>query len=198
MNYRSIRTAVIVLLVLTGGICYSYSRNHGTRTETMDLLEPSVSSEILQSQSADAKERRSQNFYVYICGEVVSPGVYEMEEGSRIFQAVEKAGGFTERAAVESLNMAERISDGMKIEVLNVEEAKAAASAPSGGIKSKVNLNSASREELMTLRGIGEAKADDIIRYREVHGRFETIRDIMKISGIKDSAFEKIKEDITV
>ena len=64
--------------------------------------------------------------------------------------------------------------------------------------KVKVNLNTATREELMTLKGIGEAKADDIIAYRESHGGFQKIEDIKKISGIKDAAFEKIKDDITV
>lgn len=170
--------------------------------------------------------------YVHICGEVVSPGVYEMEEGSRIFQVVERAGGFTEQAAAQYLNMAQEVCDGMKIVVpdssfLEGEEqfgieagenggAKAGSAGPgiivpgtkgaavSGGtaggepVKGKVNLNTASKEELMTLKGIGEAKADDIISYRESHGGFTKIEDIMKISGIKNAAFEKIKDDITV
>lgn len=147
--------------------------------------------------------------YVHICGEVISPGVYELEDGSRVFQAVEKAGGLTENAAAEYLNMAERISDGMKIVVFSKEEAEAVkdrgvfpvSSSQEGqqqGQKSRINLNTATKEELMTLRGIGEAKADDILQYRESHGSFQKIEDIMKISGIKDAAFQKIKEDITV
>lgn len=170
--------------------------------------------------------------YVHICGEVVSPGVYEMEEGSRIFQVVERAGGFTEQAAAQYLNMAQEVCDGMKIVVPDTsslegeeqfgieagENGGAAAgkagpgiivpgtpkNAGNGGtaggepVKGKVNLNTASKEELMTLKGIGEAKADDIISYRESHGGFQKIEDIMKISGIKNAAFEKIKDDITV
>lgn len=149
------------------------------------------------------------SFYVHICGEVISPGVYELEDGSRVFQAVEKAGGLTENAAAEYLNMAERISDGMKIVVLSKEEAEAAkargelsisssAEKQEQGQKSRINLNTATKEELMTLRGIGKAKADDILQYRKSRGGFQKIEDIMKISGIKDAAFQKIKEDITV
>ncbi|MFT4006191.1 MAG: helix-hairpin-helix domain-containing protein [Lacrimispora sp.] len=154
-----------------------------------------------------AGEKTALPFYIHICGEVVSPGVYELEDGSRVFQAVERAGGFTDRAAAEYLNMAERIKDGMKIVVLSREEAEAAKARGELSLsreaspevqKTKVNLNTATKEELMTLRGIGEAKADDILRYRESHGGFQKIEDIMKISGIKDAAFQKIKEDITV
>ena len=154
-----------------------------------------------------AGEKTALPFYVHICGEVVSPGVYELEDGSRVFQAIERAGGFTDRAAAEYLNMAERIKDGMKIVVLSREEAEAAKARGELSLsreaspeiqKTKVNLNTATKEELMNLRGIGEAKADDILQYRESHGGFQKIEDIMKISGIKDAAFQKIKEDITV
>jgi competence protein ComEA len=135
---------------------------------------------------------------------VAFPGVYELEEGSRIFQAVEVAGGFTENAAADSLNMAEPVKDGMELKVPDKEEAKVlldqalySGTGSSEG-RRKVNLNTADKGQLMTLRGVGEAKADDIIRYRESHGGFQKIEDIMKISGIKEAAFLKIKDDITV
>ncbi|ADL05794.1 helix-hairpin-helix domain-containing protein [Lacrimispora saccharolytica] len=164
-------------------------------------------SEAAEDSLESAGEIIALPFYVHICGEVVSPGVYELQEGSRVFQAIEKAGGFTDQAEAEYLNMAERVFDGMKIQVLNKEEAEAArtrgelslpAAASSKALKTKVNLNTATKEELMTLRGIGEAKADDILKYRESRGGFQKIEDIMKISGIKDAAFQKIKEDISV
>lgn len=163
--------------------------------------------EAAEGSLGSAGEETVLPFYVHICGEVVSPGVYELQEGSRVFQAIEKAGGFTDQAGAEYLNMAERVTDGMKILVLNKEEAEAAkargelslpAEASSKAQKTKVNLNTATKEELMTLRGIGEAKANDILKYRESRGGFQKIEDIMKISGIKDAAFQKIKEDITV
>lgn len=227
MKYQKAKIAVIILCVLVSGICYSYSRIQKSRTEGTDLSEMSVIEEtsagtrFSQEESAakqnsdlpgsNEKEDQGSGFrsteaaallpcYVHISGEVVSPGVYQLSEESRVFQAVEMAGGFTENAAAESLNMAERIKDGMKIVVLSREEAQTAnvspADSPQG--KSQVNLNTAAKEELMTLRGIGESRAEDIISYRDSHGGFKKIEDIMKVPGIKDAAFQKIKDDITV
>lgn len=146
--------------------------------------------------------------YVYICGEVAAPGVYELSEDSRIYEAVDAAGGFTENAARESVNLASKVSDGMQITIYNKEEAASlpAGSGSAGGNAGQsgtsgsglVNLNTATKEELMTLKGIGEAKAEDIIRYREKSGGFKKIEDIMKISGIKEAGFQKIKDNITV
>lgn len=152
---------------------------------------------------------KAAGIYVYICGEVANPGVYELSEDSRIYEAVDAAGGFTENAARESINLASKVSDGMQITIYNKEEA---ASLPAGGTSadknsgqdqmsgssSLVNLNTATKEELMTLKGIGESKAEDIIRYREKSGGFKKIEDIMKISGIKEAGFQKIKDSITV
>ncbi|MEG0215936.1 MAG: helix-hairpin-helix domain-containing protein, partial [Hungatella sp.] len=139
-------------------------------------------------------------YYVHICGEVVSPGVYEIEAGSRVFQVVERAGGFTGEAANGYLNLAEMIRDGMKIAVPSVTELEknAVYGESAGDEAKKVNLNTATKEELMTLKGVGEAKAEDILRYREDHGGFQSIEEIMEISGIKDAAFQKIKDDIIV
>lgn len=145
--------------------------------------------------------------YVHICGAVNAPGVYELEEGSRVYQAIEAAGGFLPEADEGYLNLAALISDGMKITVLTREEA---ASAPAwegeiGGTgqqeaaaPAKVNINTATQDQLMTLKGIGEARAADIIAYRQEHGPFRQIEDIMQVSGIKEAAFAKIKDDITV
>ena len=199
MNYHRIKIAVIALCVFLCSICYGLNRNHKYREEKafVSIQEPPVSSQEETSAATPV-------CYVHICGEVVSPGVYELEEGSRIFQAVRKAGGFTEHAAADTINMAERIKDGMKIRVPDQEEAKRlldqAVTARDGlpADRRLVNLNTAGKEELMTLRGVGEAKADDIIRYRESHGGFQKIEDIMEISGIKEAAFQKIKDDITV
>ena len=151
---------------------------------------------------------KAAGIYVYICGEVAAPGVYELSEDSRIYEAVDAAGGFTENAARESVNLASKVSDGMQITIYNKEEAaslpagsgSAVGNTGQGGTSGSglVNLNTATKEELMTLKGIGEAKAEDIIRYREKSGGFKKIEDIMKISGIKEAGFQKIKDNITV
>lgn len=211
MNYHRIKIAVIALCVLLCSICYGLNRNHKYREEKaiVSIQEPPVTSAegtpaSDSQESPEVPEVPSRICYVHICGEVVSPGVYELEEGSRVFQAVAEAGGFTENAAADTLNMAEQVKDGMKIQVPDQEEAKRLLDQGTSVLENlpegshKVNLNTAGKDELMTLRGVGEAKADDIIRYRESHGGFQKIEDIMKISGIKEAAFQKIKDDITV
>ena len=156
----------------------------------------------------DVENSEKSGVYVYICGEVIKPGVYELSGDSRIYEAVDAAGGFTENAARECVNLASKVSDGMQITIYNREEAASlpADRAPVGENAGKsgtsgsglVNLNTATKEELMTLKGIGESKAEDIIRYREKSGGFKKIEDIMKISGIKENGFQKIKDSITV
>ena len=241
-RYQAVKMAVILICVLAAGVCYSCDgRQDGWESGELPVM--NAPGDAGTSRAEDAPEGNGETgdsdpygnakeseetavsvCYVHICGEVVLPGVYEMEEGSRIFQVVERAGGFTERAAAQYLNMAQVVCDGMKIVVpdgesldraerygLDSEGGNHGAGSAGAGVimpegksaggstaKEKVNLNTATREELMTLKGIGEAKADDIIAYRESHGGFQKIEDIKKISGIKDAAFEKIKDDITV
>lgn len=241
-RYQRVKMAVMILCLLAAGACYSCSRGQdGWESEDLAVLDssggdgtvldetaleglegteeterPDTGGSAQNAEAAAAAETsEAVSCYVHICGEVAAPGVYEMEEGSRVFQVVERAGGFTEQAASQYLNMAQTVSDGMKIVVpalealgeeeqygsslgVSVTEGTGLSGSGTAGATAKVNLNTASKEELMTLKGIGEAKADDIIAYRESHGGFQKIEDIMKISGIKNAAFEKIKDDITV
>ena len=183
----------------------------GEDTALQIKKDPESEPDVSPSTAADLTETEAPCF-VHVCGEVESPGVYEMKAGQRVFEAIAMAGGFTEKAAQSYLNLAEPVWDGMKLEVPDQEQAPATewtasagqAGSPvpggraAGAAPEKVNLNTATKEELMTLRGIGEAKAEDIIRYREKSGGFTRIEDIMQISGIKNAAFEKIKDDITV
>jgi competence protein ComEA len=139
--------------------------------------------------------------FVYICGAVINPGVYEMDSGSRICDVLEQAGGFSEDASTTYLNLAEFVSDGQKVyvptqEELTVELLAEEETAETGS--GKININTASKEVLVTLPGIGESKADSIIAYRTEHGGFSSIEEIMEIPGIKEAVFSKIKELITV
>ena len=160
-----------------------------------------------KAAAVSATEALAPAFVVHVCGEVVNPGIYELPAGSRIYEAVKAAGGFTENAEEESVNLASPIEDGVQIRIYSKDEAEtlAAGAAPFDGFEASgegkepvVNLNTATKEELMTLSGIGESRAEDIIRYREENGGFQNIEDIMKVSGIKDAAFQKIKDRITV
>lgn len=151
--------------------------------------------------------------YVHVCGQVKEPGVYSLKEGSRLYEAIEMAGGVTENGVCDALNLAVVLEDGMRIMVPDTEQAKQwvdTENAPAGslgmtvkdtsdaGTAGKVNLNRASVQELMTLNGIGQSRAEAIVRYREEIGSFQTIEDVMNVSGIKENAFNKIKDNITV
>ncbi len=143
--------------------------------------------------------------YVQVSGAVRNPGVYALPEGSRVFQAVELAGGLTEEAEPRSLNQAQPLTDGEMIWVMTAEEAAAqstlAGNLP-GDVESKddgkVNLNTATKEELMELPGIGAAKAASILAWRESNGSFAQIEDLMKIEGIKEGVFSKIEDYVKV
>lgn len=161
--------------------------------------ESSVQEEVpaKDTQQAEEADRKTQcGLIVHICGAVARPGVYELAEGSRVYQAVEQAGGFTEDADREYLNQADILSDGLKLYVPTEEEAEMLpANEQSGGA---VNINTASEEMLDLLPGIGMEKAKSIVAYRQKNGKFQKIEDIMKVEGIKEGLFVKIKDSITV
>ena len=163
--------------------------------------------EVSGKVSPDTEEdRETGTVFVYVCGAVHSPGVYELKSGARIYEAIEMAGGTTEDAAQELVNQAEIVCDGTRIYVPDQEEAKELGNGAQGlgtevtgeAEKGKVNINTAGKDELMTLTGIGEAKAESILKYREENGKFESIEELMQIGGIKEGVFGKIKDDITV
>lgn len=153
--------------------------------------------------------QKGATIFVYVCGAVEHAGVYELPGDARIFDALEAAGGASTDAATELLNLAGMAEDGMRIYVPTAEEAEASgmsameqtAETGSGTEQTssgKVNINTAGKEELMSLRGIGEAKAESILKYRESHGKFGSIEELMQIDGIKEGVFNKIKENITI
>lgn len=164
----------------------------------------------------ETPEAGEEKLAVHICGAVANPGVYELPQGSRLYQAVEAAGGFTQEAQQDFLNQAESLQDGSRIYVPTTEEAMEALkegeqSFITGGVQTEenggkaesagngfVNINTASEAELCTLAGIGSTKAKSIIAYRTENGNFNKIEDIMNVDGIKDALFQKIRDSITV
>ena len=135
--------------------------------------------------------------YVYVCGAVKEPKVAELPEGSRAEDALEAAGGFTEDARRDYVNLAERVSDGQKLYFPTLSET-AEEPVPGETDDGKVNINTADTAALCTLPGIGEARARDIIAYREANGGFADCEDIMKVTGIKESVYSKIRDRIKV
>ena len=141
--------------------------------------------------------------YVYICGAVGQPGVYALPEGSRIYEVIQEAGGLSDDADVILVNQAERVTDGMMIRIYTVEEAEAlvkmnGATESGQSEDGRIDINTATAAELMTLPGIGSSKANAIINYRETYGAFSCIEDLMKVPGIKDGIFQQMKEHIKV
>ena len=176
-----------------------------------------------RTELSDAPAEKAPTLVVHICGAVAAPGVYELPAGSRIIDAVKAGGGFLPEADEACCNLAEAIEDGCQIYIMTKTESCAdGQTEKKAGIQTSldsdlqttdrnvrsnstpaldnglVNLNTADVAALMTLPGIGESRAKAIISYREQHGAFVKIEDIMKISGIKQAAFSKIKDKITV
>ena len=160
---------------------------------------------------AKADEEESEQVTVDIKGAVKNPGVYELRAGARVHEAIQKAGGLTADAEAKSINQAQKLTDEAVIYVAKIGEegadvtqtgqyqAGASDSAGAGGGKSdKVNLNTATETELQTISGIGHKRASDIIAYRESSGRFKSVDDLKKVSGIGDKTLEKLKEYVTV
>lgn len=149
-------------------------------------------------------QTRQSKIFVHIAGAVKSPGVYELDEDARLYQLVEIAGGMTKKAQKDSVNLAEKLTDGQMVLILtkNEYQKQRADSEDKAEQSSQENdlldINLATVEELMGLSGIGETKAKAIIAYRDENGAFQTIEDIKKVSGIGEATFNNIKSEITV
>ncbi len=146
-------------------------------------------------EAAGTEEKADGKISVYVCGHVKAPGVYELEESARICDALALAGGVAEDGRPEALNQAEHMTDGQTLYVPGIDEAgeTAGVEPEDDGL---VDINRAGKEQLMTLPGIGESKAETIIQYREEHGAFSSIEGLMEIPGIKEGVFNKIKDKI--
>lgn len=165
-------------------------------------------------------EASTEVYEVYICGCVKKPGVYTLKAGSRLYEYLELAGGYTSEADTEYENLARTLKDGEKVYfpskkqvnsgeleygIMSDDGESIKESGINGGDVSdsnhqsnKVNINTAGIDELTTLTGIGESRAKTIIAYRQANGNFKAIEDIMLVNGIKESVYNKIKEHITV
>ena len=196
------------------------ARDPAERSKQNSAEDKDISSDVLKLQKADAADTfvtmseipSDDHPVVYICGEVRNPGLYKCKNDSRIADAVEQAGGLLPEADDTCINMAARVEDAQQIIITKRGETHVAADGNtmtgkgSGAVSSDtfaqggglVNINTADEAALKTLPGIGEQKAKAIINYRQSGGRFSKIEDIMNVSGIKDGAFNKIKDLITV
>ena len=214
---KKIGIIIIIIVLIIGYFIYQ-------RKNEFTIREEEVSNE---NTIKELKEEKGEKIIVHISGAVNQEGIVELEENSRIADAIEKVGGLKENAETKEINLAYKLEDGMKIYIPTKEESenkqKEAANQenqyvyegikektsqtnslqvnnePKETIKNKkVNINKASQEELDSLPGIGPSTAEKILEYRKQNGNFKSIEDIKEVSGIGESKFEKIKEMITV
>lgn len=174
-------------------------------------------------KKSDAEEMQQAMIYVDVCGAVANPGVFQLAAGSRVFQAIEAAGGYLPEAALTCVNRAGVLTDGQQLYILTQEEmerqgldpaemAKASDGQMNGSAgtgqntgmaaqvqqDNRININTADETQLTTLTGIGATRAQAIIAYRQENGPFAAIEEIMNVQGIKEGTFAKIKDEIVV
>lgn len=179
---------LFVLFTLVTGLCACGGREKISYAE--EILTDEEAAADLQSES---KASFGAQIYVYVAGCVVNPGVYIMPEGSRVYDAINAAGGVTAEGDESHMNPVSVIHDGDRVVVPMSQEYY----EESGGSGLElININQATESELMGIPSIGAAKAKAIISYRNKHGAFSRPEDIMKVSGIKEGTFEKIKDYI--
>ena len=208
-NWDNIKIIATITFIILAGTVYSVSTMiKGGKAD--DRIELVVTDSVISTSdgagshfdSSDdiTKDDSNTDIYVHICGAVINPGVYQVPAGTRVYQALELAGGSSDDAYLSGINLADKLADGQKVYIPSEgENAEGILSTDSGDVQSvMININTASEAELMTLPGIGQSRAKDIINYRVKNGLFESIDDIMKVSGIKEAAFEKIKDLIKV
>ena len=177
-------------------------------TEKTNETEVEKESKPKESEESETEDRENKSagqeqICVFVCGFVRNPGVYYLNINARLYEAVEAAGGFLEEADAGWLNQAEILSDGDKVRIYSKEESGTAEKSVETNQQNqtqdagKVNINTASAEELQTIPGIGAAKAAAIIEYREVQGEFKSTEEIQNVPGIKGKTFEKIQPYLT-
>jgi len=204
-NKRVLIISGIVVVVSIVLVLVFFSRDN---SNTIELTE--------EIGVKENKEEAISNFYVDVKGAVKDPGVYLVSDGERVIDAIIKAGGLTKNANTSNINLSKRLESEMVIVVYTNSEIKKGSKKLECDTKcncevieinncieskensAKININTATIDELMTLSGVGESKAKAIIVYREENGNFKTIEDLKNVSGIGDALFESIKDGITV
>ena len=190
------RCILLSLILICMCLCTACAHNHNELILSEEYV--TLDSEVSDLQITTTAELSDNKVAVYVCGAVVSPGVYYLPIDAIKQDALEAADGFCEGAATTYVNLAEKIKEGEQIYFPYEEELSGGYSLLDAEGSDKVNINRATKDELMTLPGIGESKAEAIISYREEHGAFQSIEEITSIPGIKEGIYDNIKDYIVV
>lgn len=193
---------VVIACLLLGIIVFTVGAEGAEGILEIDATQQAQEGEDLEPGEVPAEE--AITICVHVAGCVQAPGLYYLEEGARIGDAVEAAGGFTEEANLDAVNLARKISDGEQILIEPIatpfSDVEGTAESSSSGItpEGKVNLNRATAEELQTLSGIGASKAAKIIAHRQAHGPFSSIEELTEVSGIGEKTLESLRDAICI
>lgn len=220
--YKKYLILVFCLLLLAASTIAFFKLNN-EKTEVEDNFV--ANNEIITKEVSEVAKQAEVKLYIDIKGSVKKPGVYEFTQGDRIIDAINKAGGLTKNATTNNLNLSKKLTNEMVIYVFNKNELtttkafeqvnnvaeckcetievnncvdKNTTNESTNNETTKININTDSKEKLMTISGIGSSKADAIIEYRTKNGNFKTTEDIMNVSGISKTIYDKIKDIITV
>lgn len=197
---RLISAALGIVMIILAGCSFSVPVREEESIDSTAVIKAD------QKEEEDTEQAREAEIYVHVCGYVKKPGVYHLHFGARTQEAIDAAGGFSEKANQTAWNLAEVLQDGMQVYIPSKDETKEALNEEqslgkdlsASQKKDTVNINTASKEELMTLPGIGESRADAVIACREEKGSFTSIEGIKDAAGIGDGIFNRIKDLITV
>ena len=220
--YKKYLILVFCLLLLAASTIAFFKLNN-EKTEVEDNF--IANNEIITKEVREVAKQEEVKLYFDIKGSVKKPGVYEFTQGDRIIDAINKAGGLTKNATTNNLNLSKKLTNEMVIYVFNKNELtttkafeqvnnvaeckcetievnncvdKNTTNESTNSETTKININTDSKEKLMTISGIGSSKADAIIEYRTKNGNFKTLEDLKKVSGIGEAAYEKIKDNICI
>lgn len=196
-NVKSIILAFVCSLVLIIGGLFYFNQN---KTEDYNAVSFSNISNEANNKDEKAENRHDEKIFVDVKGAVKHPGVFETTKDKRVKDLIEEAGGLLDDADTSTLNLSQKVKDQMVIYVLKHGEKPKQIS--DGGSSSSntdvININTANKEQLMKISGVGKTKAEAIISYREKNGDFKKKEDITKVRGIGKATFEKIKDKIEV
>lgn len=194
-NVKSIILAFVCSLVLIIGGLFYFNKN---KTEDYSGVSFSNISNETNNKDEKAENRHDEKIFVDVKGAVKHPGVFETTKDKRVKDLIEEAGGLLDDADTSTLNLSQKVKDQMIIYVLKHGEKPKQISDSSSSNTDVININTANKEQLMKISGVGKTKAEAIISYREKNGDFKKKEDITKVHGIGKATFEKIKDKIEV
>lgn len=205
-EYKNILLTLIIFSLLLFFFSFLGSKGEKESIEEIDefFLEADMESEDVIDQFDEEESSAPLEIAIDVKGEVQNPGVYFMDEGKRVIDVIEQAGGVLKDAETAVVNFSELLTDQMVVYIPKIGEELplvgiSGEEETSGSLASGViNINAAEKSELMTLSGIGEVKAENIISYREENGNFSAIEELKNVSGIGEKTFENLEDEVTV